>query len=48
MTRDGGIRVPVLVAMNVAGALSYYTHPDEDVLKEHIKKVGKINASLPF
>ena len=29
-------------------ASSYYTDPDEDVLKEHIKKVGKTNVSLDF
>ena len=45
MTRDGGIQV---VAINMTDASSYYTHPDEDVLKEHIKKVGKTNVSLDF
>ena len=45
MTRDGGIQV---VAINMTDASSYYTHPDKDVLKEHIKKVGKTNVSLDF
>ena len=45
VTRDGGIQV---VAINMTDASSYYTHPDEDVLKEHIKKVGKTNVSLDF
>ena len=45
MTQDGGTQV---VAINMTDASSYYTHPDEDVLKEHIKKVGKTNVSLDF
>ena len=36
------------MAINMTDASSYYTHPDEDVLKEHIKKVGKTNVSLDF
>jgi len=45
VTREGGIQV---VAINLTDASSYYTHPDEDLLKQHIRNVGKTNVSLDF
>ena len=34
-----------MVAINLTDASSYYTHPDEDMLKQHM---GKTNVSLDF
>jgi len=45
VTREVGIQV---VAINLTDASSYYTHTDEDLLKQHSRNVGKTNVSLDF
>lgn len=43
--REGGVKV---VAIHLTDASTYYTHPNEELLKQHIKKVGKTNVALDF
>ena len=45
VTTEGGINV---VAVHLTDALTYYTSPNEELLKQHIKKVGKTNIPLDF
>ena len=45
VTRDREIKV---VAIHLTDASTYYTFPNEDLLKQHIKKVGKTNVPLDF
>ena len=45
VTRDGGV---LAVAIHLTDASTYYTHPNEDMLKQHIKKVGQTNVPLDF
>ena len=37
-----------VVAIYFTGASAYYTHPNEELLKQHVKKVGKTNVALDF
>ena len=41
VTREGRHKV---VAIALTDASSYYSPPDEDLLRTHIKKVGKTNV----
>lgn len=45
VTRKGGVKV---VAINLTDASTYYTYPNEDILKQHVKKVGQTNVPLDF
>lgn len=45
LTRVGG---ELVVAIQLTHASTYYTHPNEDMLKQHIKKVGQINVPIDF
>ena len=45
MKREGGEQV---VAINLTDASAYYMHPNEELLKQHIRKVGKNNVALDF
>jgi hypothetical protein len=45
VTREGGVKV---VAIHLTDASTYYTYPNEDILKQHIKKVGQTNVALDF
>ena len=47
VTRDseGGRKV---VAVYLSDAATYYAHPNEDLLRQHIKKVGKTNVPIDF
>ena len=45
VTREGGVKV---VAIHLMDASAYYSHPNEELLKQHIKKVGKTNVALDF
>ena len=44
-TREGGIKV---IAVHLTDASTYYTFPNEELLRQHIKKVGKTNVPLDF
>ena len=41
--REGGVKV---VAIHLTDASAYYSHLNEELLKQHIKKVGKTNVAL--
>lgn len=45
VTREGRYKV---VAIAMTDASSYYTPPDEDLLRTHLKKVGKTNVPIDF
>ena len=45
MTREGRHEV---VAIALTDASSYYSTPDEDLLRTHKKKVGKTNVPIDF
>ena len=47
VTRDseGGRKV---VAVYFSDAATYYLHPNEDLLRQHIRKVGKTNVPIDF
>ena len=45
MTREGRYKV---VAIALTDTSSYYSPPDEDLLRMHIKKVGKTNVPIDF
>ena len=45
MTREGMHKV---VAITLTNASSYYSPPDENLLRMHIKKVGKTNVPIDF
>lgn len=42
VTREGGVKV---VAIHLTDASA---HPNEELLKQHVKKVGKTNVALDF
>ena len=38
----------MVVAIHLPDSSAYFAYPEEDVLKQHIKNIGKTNVSLDF